>query len=150
MNQIETMIVECLGCGEQIHPKRLEILPNTKHCVQCSDTGRKRGVTVYGKFQSDEDFSDFDSLPWIELTQVTPVGVYSDPKNLNDFREFEFKIPEIYKNSEGYFAYTAAAPATGDFVRFKKYSIKIVLTAIEGQEYNPPRITDLRVIALQK
>lgn len=107
-------------------------------------------VTVYGKFQSAEDFSDFDSLPWIELTQVTPIGVYSDPKNLNDFREFEFAIPEEYKNNEGYFAYTAAAPATGDFVRFKKYSIKIVLTAIEGQEYNPPRITDLRVIALQK
>jgi len=46
MNQIEIMAVECLGCGEEIHPKRLEILPNTKHCVQCSDVGRKRGVTV--------------------------------------------------------------------------------------------------------
>lgn len=46
MNQIESMIVECLGCGEPIHPKRLEILPNTKYCVGCSDTGRKRGVTV--------------------------------------------------------------------------------------------------------
>jgi len=46
MNQIETMAVECLGCGEPIHPKRIEILPNTKHCVSCSDVGRKRGVTV--------------------------------------------------------------------------------------------------------
>lgn len=107
-------------------------------------------VTVYGKFQSAEDFTNFDSLPWIQLTQVTPAGVYSDPKNLNDFREFEYEIPSNYKNSEGYFAYTATAPETGDFVRFKKYSIKIVLTAEPGYEYNPPRITDLRVIALQK
>jgi hypothetical protein len=69
---------------------------------------------------------------------------------LNDFREFEFQIPEEYKNNEGYFSYTAALPAVGDFVRFKKYSIKVVLTADAGYEYNPPRITDLRVIALQK
>ena len=111
---------------------------------------KNTGVVVYGKFQAAEDFRDFDSLPWIELTQVTPAGVYSDPKNLNDFREFEFEIPANYKNSEGYFAYSATAPETGDFVRFKKYSIKIVLTADSGYEYNPPRITDLRVIALQK
>jgi hypothetical protein len=111
---------------------------------------KNTGVVVYGKFQASEDFTDFDNLPWIELTQVTPAGVYSDPKNLNDFREFEFQIPDEYKNNEGYFSYTAAAPATGDFVRFKKYSIKIVLTADAGYEYNPPRITDLRVIALQK
>jgi hypothetical protein len=38
--------VNCLGCGEPIHPKRLEILPKTKHCVKCSETGKKRGVTV--------------------------------------------------------------------------------------------------------
>ena len=57
MNQIETMIVECLGCGEQIHPKRLEILPNTKHCVQCSDVGRKRGVTVQ-RGEGDHSYTD--------------------------------------------------------------------------------------------
>lgn len=38
--------VLCLGCNEVIHPKRLEILPKTKFCVKCSDTGKKRGVTV--------------------------------------------------------------------------------------------------------
>jgi hypothetical protein len=111
---------------------------------------KNTGMIVYGKFQASEDFTDFDNLPWIELTQITPLGVYSDPKNLNDFREFEFQIPEEYKNNEGYFSYTAALPAVGDFVRFKKYSIKVVLTADAGYEYNPPRITDLRVIALQK
>jgi hypothetical protein len=57
MNQIKSMIVECLGCGEQIHPKRLEILPNTKYCVSCSDTGRKRGVTVQ-RGEGDHSYTD--------------------------------------------------------------------------------------------
>lgn len=57
MVQNKIMIVECLGCGEQIHPKRLEILPNTKHCVSCSDVGRKRGVTVQ-RGEGDHSYTD--------------------------------------------------------------------------------------------
>ena len=38
--------VKCMSCGEAIHPKRLQILPNTKWCVNCSEVGRKRGVTI--------------------------------------------------------------------------------------------------------
>lgn len=37
---------KCIECGEKIHPKRLEILPETKKCVNCSNTGKKAGVTV--------------------------------------------------------------------------------------------------------
>ena len=57
MVQNEIMIVECLGCGEPIHPKRIEILPNTKHCVGCSDVGRKRGVTVQ-RGEGDHSYTD--------------------------------------------------------------------------------------------
>jgi hypothetical protein len=57
MVQNEIMIIECLGCGEPIHPKRLEILPNTKHCVSCSDVGRKRGVTVQ-RGEGDHSYTD--------------------------------------------------------------------------------------------
>ncbi len=28
----------CVGCREVIHPKRVEILPNTRTCVKCSET----------------------------------------------------------------------------------------------------------------
>jgi len=45
-SETETMIRYCVGCGEQIHPKRVEILPHTKTCVNCSETGRKRGISV--------------------------------------------------------------------------------------------------------
>lgn len=37
---------KCIACGEKIHPKRLEILPDTQKCVNCSNTGKKAGVTV--------------------------------------------------------------------------------------------------------
>lgn len=39
-------IIKCRGCGEAIHPMRLEILPNTRVCVKCSQEGRKTGRLV--------------------------------------------------------------------------------------------------------
>jgi hypothetical protein len=36
----------CTGCGNQIHPKRVEILPHTKTCVDCSTTEKKGGLTI--------------------------------------------------------------------------------------------------------
>jgi hypothetical protein len=36
----------CVGCGGEIHPKRVEILPYTKTCVGCSTTEKKGGMTV--------------------------------------------------------------------------------------------------------
>ena len=57
MIQIEIMAVECQGCGEEINPKRLEIIPNTKYCVNCSDVGRKRGVTVQ-RGKGDHSYTD--------------------------------------------------------------------------------------------
>lgn len=42
----KTMSKKCVSCGDDIHPKRLEILPKTKTCVSCSTTGRKRGVSM--------------------------------------------------------------------------------------------------------
>ena len=49
----------CIGCGEQINPKRLEILPNTKTCVNCSTTGPKKGITVmHGNVEKDDTWVD--------------------------------------------------------------------------------------------
>jgi hypothetical protein len=39
-------MTKCIHCGEEIHPKRLEILPTAKTCVACSTTGKKGGLTV--------------------------------------------------------------------------------------------------------
>lgn len=53
------MIRYCIGCGELINPKRIEILPNTKTCVSCSTTGAKRGVPVlHGNVEKDDTWVD--------------------------------------------------------------------------------------------
>ena len=36
----------CIGCGEPIHPKRLEIMPTTTRCVACSTVQKKGAVTI--------------------------------------------------------------------------------------------------------
>lgn len=36
----------CISCGEEINPKRVEILPHTKTCVNCSTIEKKGGLTV--------------------------------------------------------------------------------------------------------
>ena len=36
----------CIKCGDEIHPKRVEILPNIKTCVKCSDAKMKGAVTI--------------------------------------------------------------------------------------------------------
>jgi hypothetical protein len=37
---------QCITCGEEIHPKRLEILPGTQTCVKHSTVEKKVAVTV--------------------------------------------------------------------------------------------------------
>lgn len=37
---------KCSSCDKEIHPKRLEIIPNATQCVGCSTTGKKAGVTI--------------------------------------------------------------------------------------------------------
>jgi len=57
----ETLEMEkkCIGCGQLIHPKRIEILPNTKTCAPCSSTGMKRGVPImHGNVEKDDTWVD--------------------------------------------------------------------------------------------
>jgi hypothetical protein len=42
----EIEIMNCIKCNLKIPPKRLEILPGTKTCVNCSTASPKRGVPV--------------------------------------------------------------------------------------------------------
>ena len=38
----ENMYGVCEQCGEQIHPDRLAVLPNTKVCIRCAKAGVSR------------------------------------------------------------------------------------------------------------
>jgi hypothetical protein len=88
MNQIETMIVECISCGVEIHPKRLEILPNTKHCVQCSDTGRKRGVTVQ-RGKGDHSYTDVVIMEEKQFIQYIIKDKSKKGSNKAEFQNFD-------------------------------------------------------------
>ena len=39
-------IMNCIKCNKKIPPKRLEIIPGTKTCVNCSTESAKRGIPV--------------------------------------------------------------------------------------------------------
>ena len=53
----------CIKCDENIPPKRLEILPGTKTCVNCSTTGAYVGRPI--QLGKGED-------TYIELDIMTP------------------------------------------------------------------------------
>jgi len=107
----------------------------------------RTNVRVYARLQNSEDSRTFLDLPWFELEQLTSEFSFSDSRNPNDFIEYEFSIADINK-SEGIARYTDDNGAI--YRGFKKYSIKIVLTADSEFEFNPPKVTDLKVIALQR
>jgi len=67
---------KCLACGEEIHPKRLEILPNSTTCVSCSTTGSKAGVSVI-LGEGDHTYNEI---------------VIMEPEEFEQYKEIEFKI----------------------------------------------------------
>lgn len=53
--------MDCIKCGESIHPKRLQILPQTKTCVKCSSTDKLVGVPIaVGK--GEEIYTDLNIM----------------------------------------------------------------------------------------
>jgi hypothetical protein len=108
----------------------------------------KTNVRVYARFQNAEDNSkSILDTPWIKLEQVTNEAVFSDSRNPNNFIEYEYKLSDTNK-SNGVLRYEDSDG--NDYLGYKRYSIKIVLTADNEYEFNPPKVTDLKVIALQR
>ena len=67
---------KCVACGEEIHPKRVEILPNAITCVSCSTTGKKAGVSVV-LGEGDHTYNEI---------------VIMEPEEFEQYKELEFKI----------------------------------------------------------
>jgi hypothetical protein len=100
----------CKKCGEEIHPKRVEILPNVSTCVKCSDTKPKRSITVQlgeGDHTYNEliimDADEYQKLePYINPRMAPPVVVdeieeveIEKPKSKKELEEEEFKEWDI-------------------------------------------------------
>lgn len=116
-------------------------------------------VFVYYKVLHREDSDTFDTARWIPMVQNTASGftgttVYSSDQNQDDFIELTYDVP-TYSNlaksgannsNQGILEYRNSASAR--FVGFKYFCFKIVLTG--SSSHRPPRIKDLRAIALQR
>ena len=75
---METTIMAryCKKCGDEIHPKRVEILPNVTTCVGCSGAKPKRSITV----QLGEGDHTYNELIILEDEEYQRAKFYIDPR----------------------------------------------------------------------
>jgi hypothetical protein len=116
-------------------------------------------VFVYYKILHAEDNDTFEQTRWIPMDRVvsegfTSAAVYSSSSNRNDFLELVYDVP-TYSNGYRSGANTTNSKiieyrnsARARFVGYKYFAIKIVL--VNQNSSNPPRVRDLRAIALQR
>ena len=62
-------VTNCIKCGNGIPPKRLEIVPGVKTCVNCSTTSPKRGMTVM-KGTGDHTWVELDIMTQEQFEQI--------------------------------------------------------------------------------
>lgn len=103
-------------------------------------------VLVYAKILHGEDSDTFVDREWIPLTMES-TNAYSSTTNVNDYKDFTYTMPTSYlTGTNGEIQYTNSQGVT--FTGYKYFAIKIVLTGTNSALV--PKVTDLRVIALQK
>ena len=73
--------VNCRSCSIEIHPMRLEALPNTKVCVKCSQEGKKAGrLVAYGTGEEVETRLEIQDADTYRKTAALDAGVRSNVK----------------------------------------------------------------------
>jgi hypothetical protein len=100
-------------------------------------------IKVYIRPQHTQDSAAFDTIDWIELELFEGVNTYSSSSNLNDYKEFRYKVADANKDSGGVLQYTSSA---GTFSSYRKFAIRIDLLA--ENIHNAPFVKDYRGIAL--
>lgn len=114
-------------------------------------------VYVYAKIWNSEDPTSFDSELWTQLKQISNIGVFSDPKDTEDYREYAYTFDNATPSMTGiaWQPLNAGVPQTvqyqngnGLFVGYKAFAIKIIL-AVDGTNTNlVPTLNDIRAIAM--
>ena len=125
-------------------------------------------VSVYAKILNGDDSDLFADARWIPMSRDDSQGftlttAYSSSVNRDNFIEFAYNMPNYpttaitdtsgrainqygANNSTGIVEYRNSSKAT--FQRFKYFAIKVILT--NSTSTNPPRVHELRAIALQR
>lgn len=99
-------------------------------------------IKVYIKPQHTQDSAAFDTIDWIELELFEGINTFSSSSNLNDYKEFRYRVADANK-SNGVLEYTSSA---GTFSSYRKFAIRIDLLA--ENIHNAPFVKDYRGIAL--
>jgi hypothetical protein len=114
-------------------------------------------IFVYYKVLAAEDNDNMEDVRWIPMQLNEDQGFtaatrYSSSENKDDFIELTYDVPNYTNaarsganNSTGIIEYRNSARAR--YVGFKYFVVKIVL--VNSTSTNPPRVKDMRAIALQ-
>jgi len=84
---------KCISCGEKIHPKRLEILPNATRCVACSTTNKKAGISVM-KGEGDHTYVETIIMEQDEFLKYQEAYLQVRGKRPDDFQHPDDFIKE--------------------------------------------------------
>lgn len=103
-------------------------------------------ITPMIRIKHADDPSDFDNLPYIVSDAWDRTLTYSDASNPNDFKEYVFQFSEYSYDIDGVVIYQNWDGTL--FKGYKYFSIKLCMESENSALI--PRISDLRVIALQK
>jgi hypothetical protein len=101
-------------------------------------------IKVYIKPQNSFDSANFESNDWVELELYSGTGVYSSSINLNDYKEFKYRVKASDKDVNGIITYTNST--TGTFSSYRKFAIRIDL--LSENIHVVPTVKDYRGIAL--
>ncbi|GBL34907.1 hypothetical protein EMGBS15_05020 [Filimonas sp.] len=77
-------MIHCIKCGNEIPTKRLQILPNTKTCVQCSDVNQLSGHQIIA---GKTDYSDLQIIKGEDADNLRYLG-----------RRSSYSVTDIQKN----------------------------------------------------
>ena len=100
-------------------------------------------IKVYIRPQNEFDSDNFESVDWIELELFDGIGLFSSTTNINDYREFRYRVAEANKDLDGIISYTSNA---GIFSGYRKFAIRIDM--LSNNVYSVPTLKDYRGIAL--
>ena len=99
-------------------------------------------IKVYIRPQHAQDSAAFNTIDWIELELFEGINTYSSSSNINDYKEYRYKVADANKDTN-VLTYTSTA---GTFVGYRKFAIRIDLIATNI--HNAPFVKDYRGIAL--
>jgi hypothetical protein len=100
-------------------------------------------IKTYIRPQNEFDSDNFESIDWIELELFEGIGVFSSTANINDYREYKYRVATANKDVNGSITYTSNA---GLFSGYRKFAIRIDM--ISDNVYSVPTLKDYRGIAL--